>query len=116
MIYLIVKTLLTAVLVVTIAEVGKRNLLLGGLLASIPLTSLLALIWLQVELGNAERTAQLSTSIMWLIPPSLVFLAVLPLLLRAGMPPWGAFPIAIGATGAAYWVYLQVLGAIGVRF
>ncbi len=116
MLYLIAKTLITAVLVVAISEIGKRNLLLGGLLASIPLTSLLALAWLQIESGSAERTAALSTSIMWLIPPSLVFLAALPLLLRAGLPSWGAFPLAIVATGAAYWIYLQVLSALGVRF
>lgn len=115
MLYLIAKTLITAVLVVAISEVGKRNLLLAGLLASIPLTSLLALVWLQIESGDVERTAQLSTSIMWLIPPSLVFLAALPMLLRAGMPPWGAFPLAALATGAAYWIYLQVIGMFGVR-
>jgi len=115
MYYLIFKVALTAVLVVAITEVGKRSLLLGGLLASIPLTSLLALAWLQVEIGNRERVAELSTSIFWLIPPSLIFLAVLPLLMRTELPAWAAFAIAILATGAGYWIYLQILGVFGVR-
>ena len=115
MIYLVIKTLITAVLVVAISEVAKRNLMLGGLLASIPLTSLLALAWLQIERGDTERTAALSTSIMWLIPPSLVFLGTLPLLLRSGLPSWAAFAIAVVATGAAYWIYIQVLNMFGVR-
>ncbi len=115
MLYLMAKVLLTAALVVAIGEVGKRSLLLGGLLASIPLTSLLALAWLQIETGNRERVAELSTSIMWLIPPSLIFLGALPFLLRSGLPPWAAFGLAVAATGAGYWIYLQILGALGVR-
>ena len=115
MYYLIFKVVLTAALVVAISEVGKRSLLLGGLLASIPLTSLLALAWLQVESGNRERVAELSLSIFWLIPPSLIFLATLPTLLRTELPAWAAFAIAILATGAGYWIYLQVLGVFGIR-
>lgn len=115
MYYLIFKVVLTAVLVVAVSEVGKRSLLLGGLLASIPLTSLLALAWLQVETGNRERVAELSTSIFWLIPPSLIFLAALPLLLRTELPAWAAFALSVLATGAGYWIYLQVLGAFGIR-
>lgn len=115
MYYVVIKVVLTAVLVVAISEVGKRSLLMGGLLASIPLTSLLALAWLQVESGNREQVAALSTSIFWLIPPSLIFLAALPLLLRTELPAWAAFGISIIATGAGYWIYLQVLGAFGIR-
>jgi len=115
MYYLIFKVVLTAVLVVAISEVSKRSLLLAGLLASIPLTSLLALAWLQLESGDGEQVAALSTSVMWLIPPSLIFLAALPFLLRTELPAWAAFGISILATGAGYWIYLQVLGAFGIR-
>lgn len=115
MYYLIFKFTLTAVLVVAISEVGKRSLLLGGLLASIPLTSLLALAWLQAETGHREQVAELSTSIMWLLPPSLIFLAVLPMLLRTELPAWAAFTAAVLLTGAGYWVYIHVLGLFGIR-
>ena len=115
MYYLIFKFALTAVLVVAISEVGKRSLLLGGLLASIPLTSLLALAWLQIESGDREAVAALSTSIMWLIPPSLIFLATLPVLLRTDMPAGAAFLISVLATGGSYWIYLQILAAFGIR-
>ncbi len=115
MLYLVIKTLVTAALVVAISEIAKRSSLMGGLIASIPLTSLLALMWLQIETGDTERTAVLSTSIFWLIPPSLIFLAALPFLLRTGIPPWAGFAIAVLFTGMGYWVYLQVLGAFGIR-
>ncbi len=115
MYYLIFQTLITAVLVVAISELGKRSLLLGGLLASIPLTSLLALAWLQVKTGDREQVAELSVAIMWLIVPSFIFLGSLPLLMRTELPAWAAFLIAILATGAGYWIYVQVLGAFGIR-
>lgn len=115
MIQLTLKVLITAALVVAVSEVGKRSLLFAGLLASLPLTSLLALAWLQAETGDRDRVAALSTSIVWLILPSLVFLIVLPVLLRTSIPSWLAFGGAIIVTGGCYWLYLQILPVLGIR-
>jgi uncharacterized membrane protein (GlpM family) len=115
MFYFAIKTIITVALVVAISEIAKRSSFMAGLLASIPLTSLLALMWLQIESGDIERTADLSTSIFWLIPPSLIFLGALPFLLRANIQPAMAFLGAVLLTGAGYWIYLQVLGAIGIK-
>ena len=76
---------MTAVLVVAISEVAKRSSLLGAVLASIPLTSLLAMVWLYADTGDARRSPSLATGIFWLVLPSLVLFVALPLLLRAGM-------------------------------
>ena len=46
MIYTILKVAISAALIVGISEIAKRSSFLGGLLASLPLTSLLAFIWL----------------------------------------------------------------------
>ena len=62
---------MTAVLVVAISEVAKRSSLLGAVLASIPLTSVLAMIWLYADTGDAEKVADLATGIFWLVLPSL---------------------------------------------
>jgi len=115
MIYFMIKTFLTVALIIAISEIAKRSSFMAGLLASIPLTSLLALMWFQIEGGDVERTAALSTSIFWLIPPSLIFLGVLPVLLRANVTPAIAFIAAIALTGAGYWIYLQALGVLGIR-
>lgn len=115
MLYFAIKTAITVILVVAISEIAKRSSFMAGLLASIPITSLLALMWLQIEGGDVERTAALSVSIFWLIPPSLIFLAALPILLRMNVTPALAFVSAVLLTGAGYWVYLQILGAFGVE-
>ena len=58
MLVLLTKVLVTAVIVVAISELGKRSSLAGALLASLPLTSLLALVWLYRDTGDAQQAAQ----------------------------------------------------------
>ena len=63
MYYLVIKTLISAVIIVAISELSRRSSLLGALLASLPLTSLLAFIWLYRDTHDTEKIAALSTSI-----------------------------------------------------
>jgi len=103
-----IKVAVTAVVIVAVAELGKRSSFWGAVLASIPLTSLLAFIWLYLDTGESTRVAGLSTSIFWLVLPSLVLLLALPALLRSGLSFWPSLGLASAATVAAYsgMVYL----------
>ncbi len=110
------KIVVTAVLVVAISEVAKRSSLLGAVLASIPLTSVLAMIWLYADTGDAEKVAELAASIFWLVLPSLALFIALPLLLRAGWP-FAPSLIASGAlTVACYFVMVVLLKRFGIAF
>lgn len=109
MLYLAIKTVITALIVVAVSEVAKRSPLLAGLLASLPLTSLLAIVWLFVDTGNTESVINLSRSILLMILPSLVFFVVLPLGLNAGFGFAGALTAAIAITGGTYWAYTAML-------
>jgi hypothetical protein len=111
--YLVLKLTLTAAVVVAVSELAKRSTTAGALLASLPLTTLLALVWLQIETGDAERIAALSSSIFWLVLPSLVLLLLLPVLLRQGMNFWLSLTLASAACAAAYglmWLGLRRMG------
>jgi len=112
--YTAIKVLLTAVLVVAISEVAKRSSALGAIIASLPLTSLLAFIWLYGETGDTAKIAQLSSSIFWYVLPSLVLFVVLPLLLARGFGFWSSLLIASAATFAAYLLMTAVLARFGV--
>jgi len=114
--YLAVKTLISAVLIVAVGEIAKRSPLVAGLLASIPLLSLLALVWLYVDTRSAEQVSALSWSILLMILPSLLFLVVLPLLLKAGAPFAVAMTGAVAVTAAGYWGYAKLLGRFGIEF
>lgn len=106
MLTLLVKVLITAVLVVAINELAKRSSFAGALLASLPLTSLLALIWLYRDTGDAQQAANLAQGIFWLVLPSLAFFLVFPAVVRAGWAFWPAMGAGIGATLAAYGAML----------
>jgi len=108
------KVLLTAVLVVAISEVSKRSTLLGGIIASLPLTSLLAFIWLYGETGDTAKIANLSNSIFWYVLPSLVLFLVLPLLLARGFGFWLSLGIASALTFLAYLLMSALLARFGV--
>ena len=115
MIEQIVKVLLTSVLVVSASEAGKRNVVVGAVLASLPLTSLLAMIWLYVDTRDPEKVAALASGIFWLILPSLTLLLVLPLLLRKGVPFVPSVALSIALTAASYFAMLAILKWLGIQ-
>jgi hypothetical protein len=115
MIEQIVKVLLTSLLVVSASEAAKRSVVVGAVLASLPLTSLLAMIWLYVDTRDAEKVAALASGIFWLILPSLTLLLVLPLLLRKGVPFVPSVALSIALTAASYFAMLAILKWLGVQ-
>ena len=109
-----IKVLLTAALVVAIAEVAKRSTFAGAVLASIPLTSVLALIWLDADTGDTEKVAALAGGIFWLVLPSLALFIALPLMLRSGWPFGLSLAAAIALTVACYFAMVAILGRLGL--
>ena len=109
-----VKVLVTAVLVVAISEAAKRSSVLGGIIASLPITSLLAFIWLYSETRDTVRVANLASSIFWYVLPSLVLFIVLPVLLLRGVGFWPSLTIASVATFAAYICMTAILARFGI--
>jgi hypothetical protein len=109
------KVLLTAVLVVSVSELAKRSTFWGAALASLPLTSVLAFIWLYLDTGDLERIGDLSHGILWLIIPSLTLFVALPLLLKGGLGFWMSMLASSAATGVAYIVMVKMLAHFGVK-
>lgn len=114
MLYTALKVAITAVLVVAISEVSKRSTALGAILASLPLTSLLAFVWLYSETGDTGKIAQLSQSIFWYVLPSLVLFIALPVLLSRGVAFWPSLAIASALTFAAYLAMIRILARFGI--
>ena len=111
--WLLVKFTLSAVLIVAISELARRNSLLGAVLASVPLISVLAMTWLYVDTGDVARVASLSRSILWLVLPSLVLFLALPWLLVRGCSYWLALALSLALTVVAYLLCLALLSLFG---
>ncbi len=112
---LLFKVLITAILVIAISELGKRSTFAGALLASLPLMSLLALVWLYRDTGDALRAAQMASGIFWLVLPSLLFFLVFPFGIKTGWGFWPAMGAGIVATIGAYIGLLAVDRGFGLQ-
>lgn len=105
----LLKTLISALLIAGASELGKRSTVAGAILVSLPLTSLLAMLWLWHDTRDPARLASFSMDIFWLVIPSLALFVVLAWLLRAGFHFWWSFAGAIAATLVAYAASLWLL-------
>ena len=86
------KTLLTAGIIVLVSEVAKQKAILGSLIASLPLVSVLGMLWLYGETQDAERLIKHSEGTFWYVIPSLPMFLLLPWLMRKGIGFYGALP------------------------
>ena len=107
------KWIISATLVVAASEAAKRNAVAGALLISLPLTSLQSIGWLWHDTRDVEAVANMASSVLWLVLPSLVFFVLFPAALRAG---WGfglSMGVGVGATVVAYRLTLMALQSFG---
>lgn len=115
MLYYAAKIFISAVLIAVISEVAKRSTAFAALIASLPITTLLAFIWLHVEGSAPEKIAQLSTQVFWLVLPSLVLFVTLSILLRYGVEFWISLALSVVATACSYLALLPLLRRMGVE-
>ena len=94
MTYLIAKAAISGVLVMIISEVARRTPTIGGLIASLPLLSILSMMWLWHDTSNSEIIAAQAQSTFWFVFPSLPMFIVMPALLRSGVGFWWALVIS----------------------
>jgi hypothetical protein len=115
MLYLFIKAAVSGAIVAEVSEIARRYPGWGGLLASLPLTSLLAMIWLWRDSRDPERVAALVGSTFWFILPSLPMFLVLPWLLRSGTAFWLAMAISVAGTLLLYAVWFWAAPRVGIK-
>ncbi|MBK6866439.1 MAG: DUF3147 family protein [Burkholderiales bacterium] len=114
MAWLATKYLVTAALVVLISEAAKRSDRLGGLIAALPLVTVLTLIWLYAEKQPAERISKHAYYTFWYVLPTLPMFALFPAMHRAwGF--WGALASSALLTVACFAALAWVLRRLGLE-
>ena len=109
-----VKTGLTAAIIVVVSEVAKKNEVMGSLIASLPLVSVIGMLWLFGETGDSLKIIKHSTGTFWYVLPSLPMFLVLPFLMQRG---WGfhlALLVCILMTGGLYLAMTKALTKFGI--
>ena len=109
MMQFLLKVLISALVIAGASELARRYSIIGALLASLPLTSILAMIWLWRDGVPAAKIADFSNSIFWLVLPSLLLFIVVTLMLRAGYGFWPSLGAGCALTVLGYAIGLFAL-------
>jgi hypothetical protein len=112
--YLILKAALSGLIIAIVSEVSRRAPALGALIVSLPLVSLLAIIWLWNDTRDVVRIADHAQATFWFVLPSMPMFLALPMLLRAGTGFWAALGVSCAMTIVLYAIMVWVLGRMGI--
>ncbi|MFN6924312.1 MAG: DUF3147 family protein [Tabrizicola sp.] len=104
--YLAVKAILSGLLIAAISEIARRSPGFAALVASLPLLSILGMIWLWRDTGDTARLAHHAEATFWYVLPSLPMFLLVPWLLRSGNGFWLSLGIGCVVTIALYLLLL----------
>ena len=114
--YLIIKTLISAMIIVIVSEIAKKYTWTAAIVVSLPLTSVLAFLWLYWDTKNTQKIIELSYSTIVMTIPSFVFFIVLPLLLKFKQNFIFSIIISIISTAIAYSIFMFVIKRYNLNF
>ncbi|WP_026147721.1 DUF3147 family protein [Robiginitomaculum antarcticum] len=117
MMYFIIKSAASGILIAVISIIAKRYPSFGGLIASLPLISLLAIIWLWRDTGgDIAQVAGHVRATLWYVVPSLPFFLILPALMERGVNFWFSLLVASLITISLYCVAIWIAARFGITF
>jgi len=108
-----VKVLISALVIAGVSELAKRSGPFAAILASLPLTSILAMIWLFQDTRDAQKVIALSQDIFWAVLPSLLFFLIFPYFLKSGMSFVKALLLSTLLMAGGYALFGFVLKGMG---
>ena len=114
MFYLATKAVLSGILVAAVSETAKRSPAFGALIASLPLVSILAIIWLWRDTGDVGRIANHMVATFWYVIPSLPMFLAMPAMLKGGLNFWPSLAASCVLTVALYFLTAWTLSKFGV--
>ena len=115
MLYMLIKAGLSGVIIAVVSEVARRNAGFGALIASLPLVSVLGMIWLWRDTHEPERLAAHAGATFWYVLPSLPMFLLIPLMLRRGVPFWAALGAGCALTIGLYLAMIWIAPRFGVK-
>lgn len=112
---LIIKALISGAVIVAVSELAKKNNLLASIIHSLPLTSLLAFLWLYSGTKDAELIGRHAYGTFWFVLPTLPMFLLMPWFIQKLGGFWPAFGAGIALTIGLYFLTMRLLDAAGVK-
>ena len=113
--WLAIKALVSGIIVAAVSEIARRYPTTGALVASLPLVSVLGMLWLWNDKPDRANMAVHSAATFWYVLPSLPMFLVIPGLLRAGLNFHLALSLGCLLTIALYLAMIALAPRFGVR-
>ena len=108
-----IKVFISSGIIVLVSEIAKKDNLFGSLIASIPLVSVLSMIWLYVDTNDINKVKALANGILWMIVPSMSLFIVLPILINYGIQFYLSLTISILVTMVCYLLTISLMNYFG---
>jgi hypothetical protein len=115
MLYLVIKAVVSAIIIVIVSETARRNPGTGALIASLPLISVLGMIWLWRDTQDVARMAEHSAATFWYVLPSLPMFLLIPVLLKRGFSFWPSLVAGCVLTMALYSAMVWAGPRVGLK-
>lgn len=115
MLYLLIKAALSGAIIAIASEVARRWPGWGALIVSLPLVSVLAMLWLWRDTRDPGRLAAHAEATFWFVLPSLPMFLLIPLMLRQGFSFWLALVAGCVLTMALYSAMIGIGPKFGLR-
>ena len=114
MLLFLIKAAVSGLLVALISTIAKRYPGWGGLIASLPIVSVLAMIWLYGETRDVGRVAAQAGGTFWFLLPSMPMFLIIPFMLRSGYGFWLTMAVACAITIGLYWLMSLAAPRLGI--
>jgi hypothetical protein len=115
MLYLLIKAAISGIIVAIVSEVAKRYPGFGALIASLPLVSVLGMVWLWHDKPDVSNMAAHVQATFWFVLPSLPMFLLMPYLLRSGVGFWATLAIGCAMTILLYLAMAALAPKLGLR-
>ena len=115
MFYLAIKAALSGILAASVSEIAKRSPTFGALVASLPLISIMAVIWLWRDTSDNPRIASHMEATFWYVLPSLPMFLAMPAMLRSGVGFWPSLAASCILTVVLYLITAWALAKFGIN-
>ena len=115
MVWYVIKIALTAIVIVVVSEISKRLPLLGSLIASLPLISVLGMIWIYQETKDNQKLISHAEGTFWYVLPSLPMFLVMPWMMKKGISFYLSLGVGILLTIILYVIMTKLLSRFGLN-
>lgn len=113
--YYLIKLIISSSVIVIVSEISKKSSFFGAVLASIPIVTVLSMIWLYIDTEDIGKIKNFSFNIFCMVFPSLVLFISLPFLINIGFNFWSSLAIAILFTIIFYILTILILSNYGIN-